>query len=242
MKRVQSFEDARRRRGRVFRFLRLMVLLFFVYEFFSAYIMKTRIIESSSMAPTLVPKERVIVLSSAYGLLNPINGRHGMFRAPQRGDIVLQRLPSSPEHPWFFRFMDSVIRYVTFQRVSLPGMKTPFEAPVIKRVVAVPGDTVKMNGYIVQVKSEGSSHFLTEYEVTDATYDIGTVDVPDDWDDGMPLSGTQGELLLGPDEYFVVGDNRTSSADSRFFGAVSSHDLIGRIFVRYWPLDRFSSL
>ncbi len=242
MKRVQSFEDARRRRGRVFKFFRLMVLLFFVYEFFSAYIMKTRIVESSSMAPTLVPKERVIVLSSAYGLLNPISGRHGLFRAPRRGDIVLQRLPSCPDHTWYIRFIDSVIRYVTFQRIGLPAMKTPFEAPVIKRVVAIPGDTVKMNGFIVQVKSKGSSHFLTEYEVTDARYDIGPVDVPDNWDEGMPLSGTHGELLLGPDEYYVVGDNRTSSADSRYFGTVNSRDLIGKILVRYWPLDRFSSL
>jgi signal peptidase I len=224
------------------RLFRFFVALFFVYEFFSAYVMKTRIVESSSMAPTLLPKERVIVFPSAYGVLNPVTGRHGMFRAPRRGDIVLLRLPSSTDHGWHIRFIDSIIRYVTFQRAGFPGMKTPFEAPVIKRIVAIPGDTVKMVGFIAQVKTGGSPHFLTEYEVTDAAYDIGTVDVPDNWDTDMPLSGTYGEIVLGPDEYFALGDNRTSSADSRFFGSVQSRDLIGRILVRYWPLDRLSGL
>jgi signal peptidase I len=224
------------------RLFRFFVILFFMYEFFSAYAMKTRIVESSSMAPTLVPKERVIVFPSAYGLLNPVTGRHGMFRAPRRGDIVLLLLPSSTDHGWHIRFIDSAIRYVTFQRIGFPGLKTPFEAPVIKRVVAIPGDTIKMSGFIVQVKSEGSPHFLTEYELTDATYDVGTVDVPKDWDMDMPLSGTYGEIVLGPDEYFVVGDNRTSGADSRFFGAVKPHDIIGRILVRYWPPGRLSGL
>jgi signal peptidase I len=224
------------------RFLRFMVVLFFVYEFFSAYVMKTRIVESSSMAPTLLPKERVIVFSSAYGLLNPVNGRHGMFRTPRRGDIVLQRLPSCLDHPWYLRFVDSVIRYLTFQRIGLPGLKSTFEAPVIKRVVAIPGDTVKMSGFIVQVKTKGSPHFLTEYEVTDAKYDIGTIEIPKDWDIEMPLSGTYGELVLGNDEFFVVGDNRTASTDSRFFGTVRSRDFIGRILVRYWPLDRLSGM
>lgn len=242
MKRVQSFEDVRRRRSRMFSFLRYVVILFFVYEFFSAYIMKTRVVGSTSMEPTLMPNERVIVLSSAYGLLNPVSGRHGLYKAPSRGDVVLQRLPSSPMRPWHMRFLDSVIRYLTFQQLGMPGMKSSLETNVIKRVVAIPGDTVRMNGFIVQVMSKGSTHFLTEYEVTDATYNIGAKGVPENWDAGMPLSGTCAELSLGTDEYFVVGDNRTSCADSRFFGSVKSHDFAGRILVRYWPLDRLSGL
>ncbi len=50
------------------------------------------------------------------------------------------------------------------------------------------------------------------------------------------------ELLLGKDEYFVVGDDRFSSADSRFFGPVRSDRIVGKVLARYWPLDRLSGL
>ncbi|MGI6460762.1 MAG: signal peptidase I [Candidatus Hydrogenedentales bacterium] len=47
------------------------------------------------------------------------------------------------------------------------------------------------------------------------------------------------EVLIGPDEYFVMGDNRNISKDSRNFGTVPENLLIGRALLRFWPLDRF---
>ena len=47
------------------------------------------------------------------------------------------------------------------------------------------------------------------------------------------------EVLIGPDEYFVMGDNRNISKDSRNVGAVGEDLVIGRALLRFWPLDRF---
>lgn len=242
MKRALSYEDLRRRRTRALRFARFMAVLFVMYEFFSAYALKSYEIGSASMEPTLSPKDRVVVFPSAYGLLNPFTGRHGAYAAPQRGDVILLRPPSSSGAAWYSRFAGSFLRYVTFQRLGSIRGGRPLDGAIVKRVVAVPGDTVRVEGFIAQVRAAGNDHFLTEYEVTGAAYDIGGLGAPEGWDEGMPLSGRFGERALGPGEYFVLGDNRTSGADSRFFGPVSSKDVLGKVLFRYWPLDGLSGL
>jgi len=47
--------------------------------------------------------------------------------------------------------------------------------------------------------------------------------------------GQAGEWWMGPDEYFVMGDNRLNSEDSRAFGPVAAAQIVGRVWLRYWP-------
>lgn len=243
MKRVQSFEESRRRRSILLKLLKYLALLFVVFELFTAFAYKSWVVGSSSMQPTLLPGDRVLVASSAYGVLNPFTGRRAAFKAPERGDMVLMNLPSAKASSWYHRFLDSFFRFVTFQRLGAPGYGSSRKAsPVIKRVVAGPGDTVMMDGFIVYVKAAGSSHFLTEYEVSGGNYDIVGGHVLDGWTKDMPLAGSMKAMELGLDEFFVVGDNRYASSDSRFFGPVLSSTLLGKIVLRYWPLDRMITL
>lgn len=240
MKRVQSFEDARRRRSRILRFLKYVAVLYVVFETFSAFALKTWVVSSSAMQPTLAPRDRVVVASSSYGLFNPFNGKRASFKSPRRGDLVLLSLPSSRNRPWHERLVDSAVRFLTFQRLGSSGLRSTFDAPVIKRVVAGPGDSVMLDGFIVYVKSSGTTHYLTEYEVSGADYDIIRGKPVAGWGADMPLAGTMTSLELGPGEFFVVGEDRFSSADSRFFGPVAEERFLGKVVLRYWPLDRIS--
>lgn len=242
MKRVQSYEDARRRKSRILRVLRYFAVLFIAFEAFSAFAFKSWAIASTSMQPTLFPGDRVIVASSAYGILNPFTGKRAAFNAPRRGDLVLVRLPSARDRAWHERLLDSALRFLTAQRAGLPALRSSLESPVIKRVVATPGDSVRMEKFIIYVKAKGTSHFLTEYEVSGADYDMGTTMPIQGWGQDMPLSGMMDPVELGPGEFFVAGDNRASSSDSRFFGPVQAGHLIGSVVLRYWPLDRISGL
>jgi len=100
--------------------------------------------------------------------------------------------------------------------INMPGE----EIPLIKRVVALPGETVKVRGGHVLVNGQP----LEEPWVTN----WGGRDYP--------------ATVVPPLHVFVLGDNRPSSRDSRSFGPVAIEQLVGHAIFVYWPPDQFSLL
>jgi signal peptidase I len=92
------------------------------------------------------------------------------------------------------------------------------DEPLIKRVIGVPGDTV---------------------EIIDGQVHINGAPLAEPYVHGLSSScfTTCGPITLGPDQYFVMGDNRPNSRDSRSFGPVPIGQIIGRVVLRYWPLE-----
>jgi signal peptidase I len=92
----------------------------------------------------------------------------------------------------------------------------------IKRIIGLPGETVHINSGAVSItKTDGTNITLTEpYAVVqDATYTFNAT--------------------LGSDEYFVMGDNRPESSDSRVWGPLPTKDIVGRVFIRLLPPGKF---
>ncbi len=88
----------------------------------------------------------------------------------------------------------------------------------IKRIIGLPGETVAINRGIVSITEPGGTSFsLTEPYIAaeDATYTKTTV--------------------LGEGQYFVMGDNRPNSSDSRVWGVLPANDIMGRVLVRLLP-------
>ncbi len=111
------------------------------------------------------------------------------------------------------------LRIVGPQRGEVIAHRDPHKKEMtdVKRVVGLPGETVKV---------EESRVIVTSIEGREVVYEKGTV---------IGGSGNNGRIFsmkLGPEDYFVLGDNRRTSADSRSFGAVQPSDLIGRIVLR----------
>lgn len=97
--------------------------------------------------------------------------------------------------------------------------------PFIKRVIGVAGDTVELRDGAVLVNGV----VLDEpYLYRNASGDVEPTDATDltTW-------------LVPAGQLFVMGDHRRRSADSRVFGPIEVSSVVGRAFVRYWPLDRF---
>lgn len=98
----------------------------------------------------------------------------------------------------------------------------------LKRVVALPGERIRIQHGKVTIYdgAHPDGVILDEHAYLD------------------PAISTNGELIMtmGSDEYFVLGDNRPVSQDSRIIGPVKRADIIGRVWLRGWPLDKFGRI
>ena len=94
----------------------------------------------------------------------------------------------------------------------------------IKRIIGLPGETVIIKDKKVIIEKNGKSIVLDETDYLDPS-------VPTD-------SFNYSEVTLADDEYFVMGDNRTASYDSRHFGPIKESVIVGRSLIRVLPFDR----
>lgn len=93
----------------------------------------------------------------------------------------------------------------------------------IKRIIGVPGETVSVrNGNVLIAKKEDGGALFT----LDEPYVVNKG------------NGINTEVTLGRSEYFVMGDNRPESSDSRVWGPLPKENIVGRAFVRLLPLSR----
>jgi signal peptidase I len=121
------------------------------------------------------------------------------FGSPQRGDVVVFRPP------------------ITIQGADY----------LIKRIIAIPGDTISISATEVFVNGK----LLNEPYL--APLPVGGV---------QTVTGVVSDLKMGKDEYWVMGDNRRDSLDSRSFGVVKRQNLLGKAEVVAWPLTELKWL
>ena len=106
---------------------------------------------------------------------------------------------------------------------------------LIKRVVGLPGDTISLSGGHVYINGRR----LAEPYVRQVD---GRAEPTDPFrGTGNPWALEQ-PYLVPPGHYFVMGDNRTVSDDSRDWGPAARREIIGRAFFTYWPLSRLHGL
>lgn len=98
----------------------------------------------------------------------------------------------------------------------------------VKRVIGMPGDIVKISDCFVTISNNGIKYELDEHylEKTECT-------------DGGKMIVEGRAMRLGNDEYMVLGDNRSNSADSRAFGPIARERIQGSVAFRFWPPSDF---
>ena len=182
-------------------------------------------IPSSSMMPSLLIGDFILVNKFAYGLRLPItNTKFLPLGEPKRGDVVVFRPPHHPDEDW------------------------------IKRIIGLPGDTVAyrdntvyINGQPLQYRKvgiyAGTGQGMEASGATLLTEELPGRPHPVLEREDMPyfLQG-EGEWKVPPGQYFVMGDNRDNSEDSRFWpqGAhfLPEQNLRGKAFLIWMHWDR----
>ncbi len=178
----------------------VLVIRSFIFEPFR--------IPSGSMIPTLLQGDYIFVKKYSYGLRWPvIEEKFFETGSPQRGDVVVFRLPSDPS-----------INY-------------------IKRVVGLPGDTIVYENH--QLTVNGQQMPLTKHPNT-RLVDSGLMfveklgDLEHEIRISRPASrSTERTYIVSAGHYFMMGDNRDNSQDSRIIGEIPETHLVGKA-VRIW--------
>jgi signal peptidase I len=167
-------------------------------------------IPSGSMMPTLLQGDFIFVKKYAYGLRLPVTETKFLNTGePERGDVMVFRLPSDPS-----------INY-------------------IKRVVGLPGDQVRyerhrltINGELVDLEQHPAATNMDPRFVEhlgEREHEIRIADASNLLRDGVY------EVPEG--HYFVMGDNRDNSRDSRFIGAIPEANLVGEAVLIWMHMD-----
>jgi signal peptidase I len=173
-------------------------------------------IPSSSMVPTLDVGDYIFVLRYPYGLRIPFTNIQLMPSEPKRGDVVVFDYPEDRSKDF------------------------------IKRLIGLPGDVIDyknnelyINGKKMPLTAEGSrAYFMGD----------GNVDVSGLFQEDLmgvkhdvlrkDFSIKDGEWKVPAGEYFMLGDNRNNSRDSRFWGFVPQSYLVGRAAIIWWSWDK----
>ncbi len=162
-------------------------------------------IPSGSMLPTLQVGDFILVNKFTYGIRLPVLGtKVKEMENPERGDVIVFRFPQDPS-----------INY-------------------IKRVVGVPGDRIRYENKSLYVNGEpypltllaelppaNPEYQLLEEQIGDRSHQIFR---------SLIESGMNQEWQVPENHYFVMGDNRDHSNDSRYWGTVADEYLVGRAF------------
>ena len=122
-------------------------------------------------------------------------------------------------------------RFSLPERGDIVVFHPPFDGPVlIKRIIGLPGDEISLSGGFVYVNGRR----LDEPYVRRID---GRQEPSQPFSNGLPWSLQEPYKVL-PGSYFVMGDNRTDSGDSREFGPIKREQFVGHAFAKYWPPGR----
>lgn len=215
-RREQAREDAKE--PVIVEYARSLFPVIVIVLIIRSFIVEPFRIPSSSMMPTLLIGDFILVNKFSYGLRLPVlNWEIVELGEPERGDVVVFRSPDNPSEDW------------------------------IKRIVGLPGDHIAYRNKTVYVNGEpslqeslgryvgnGSGRSMTgaslrQEKVNDTEYRVLV--------SGNRAKRGNGEWIVPEGHYFVMGDNRDNSNDSRFWGPVPERYLVGKAFLVWMNWD-----
>ena len=191
--------------------------VFLVVLLLRSFLVEPFRIPSGSMMPTLLVGDFILVNKFTYGLRLPVTDTKFLaLGTPERGDVVVFRYPEDPS--------------------------TPF----IKRVVGVPGDEIAYYDKVLYINGEPvPQEVLGTYQGTGSGTNMTGASrrlekLPEHEHEILVQPGypsAEGRMVIPEGNYFVLGDNRDNSRDSRYWGTVPDENLIGRAFLIWMNWD-----
>lgn len=215
---VEQPAGLRRPQTTISEYLESLLVTILLALFATSFVVQAFKIPSASMERTLLIGDHLLVNKFIFGGRGAWYEKILPYRPIERGDIIVFKYPYG-DHQYF-----------------------------VKRVIGLPGDRLKImekqvyvNGkplpelYVVHDDAAPYDPFNYSFPPGNQQPIPGTAVVP--WAHEMRRHVSGGELVVPPDRYFAMGDNRDRSSDSRFWGFVDRGAIMGRPFLVYWSID-----
>jgi signal peptidase I len=207
-----------------------IIIAVFLALLIRAFVVQAFKIPSGSMLETLQIGDHILVNKFIYGIRAPFtDSRFLIFSPPKRGDVIVFSFPKNEEK----EECRSAFKNISTRFGNAWSSGNPFYLfkddcrDFIKRVVGVGGDTIDIRNKVVYVNDVALDESYTVYK--DLTIE------------GTPRDNF-GPFTVPRNSYFVMGDNRDQSYDSRFWGVVDMKEIKGKAFIMYWSWDSHGSL
>jgi len=183
-----------------------------------AFIIQPYRVPSGSLQPTILPGDFIAVKQFAYGLRLPvIDYKIIKTGEPKRGDIALFRWPDNPSLTFIKRVVGVPGDHIVYRNKILRINGKIADQKLIGPALDIEPDNVPV---AVQEKLENLLGIRHRIFIREASGDIGTVDT-----------------IVPKGYYFMMGDNRDASDDSRYWGFVPEKNLIGKAFLIWMSWD-----
>lgn len=201
----------------------------FVASFIMFFFLQAFKIPSASMRNTLMEGDQLFVNKAVYGFRIPFtNIRFGEMEEVKPGDIIVFQFPAKDRY-----------------QINC-GLETQYGRDFVKRVIAMPGDTVEVKEGHPWVNGKELPQQPYELYENVTRQEGPIIDDPNlyqrIWQNhkldnyvGQELRDSFGPVTVPPDSYFVMGDNRDNSCDSRFWGPVPRENIKGKAWFIHWP-------
>ncbi len=182
----------------LFEYTQAAIIAFMFALFVRTFLFQPFQIPTPSMEDSLLVGDHILVNKFALAPLSfPVERLFLPIADVARGDVVVFRYPNDPRQDY------------------------------VKRVIGLPGETVKIANKVIYVKKVGEDGYVALLEPYSNHRDPGNV--PPGLDNYGPITVAEGQ-------YFVMGDNRDNSLDSREWGFVPRENILGRGLLIYWSL------
>jgi signal peptidase I len=202
----------------------LILIAFLIAVVIKTFLVQAFFIPSESMKPTLKVGDRVLVEKVSY-----------LLGSPQQGDVVVFARnvfgQKRPDVPWY-RDVQNYVR-------ELLGLPTGREEDYIKRVAGTGGDVISYQGSPRRLVVNGEE---IEEDYLKGGQDRSSSTIGPNNCKRYDLQPEPDGCRVPAGRLFVMGDNRSNSADSRSIGPVDEGKVVGRAFVVLWPISNFGGL
>ena len=223
--------DLRKSKSKLVENVEAVVLAIIVALVLRTVAVENYMVPTDSMYPTIEIGDRLFALKFFYGAKIPFTGRRlPAVRSPGRGDIVVFLAPYYEDPGVLVRIVDPFVHILSLGFITVD----PQPKYYVKRVIGLPGDEVEIVGKRVYINGKRQEGWWPEFHADKRIVPAG--------EDPSNRRDYFGPLVVPKSSYFVMGDNRDSSFDSRYWGFVDRKEIYGRAYFRLWPIGRFGVL